>query len=76
MENSEEGSEILKSQPRINSNTIDLEKLKHYPEGTLGKAYSNFLEINVSLIVIRVTYFCINNILACYSRFKDGCAVY
>lgn len=50
MEDSEEGREILKLQPRINSNTVDLEKLKSYPEGTLGKAYSNFLEINVSLV--------------------------
>jgi len=37
MQSSPEGSEILKQRPRINSNTVDLEKLKTYPEGTLGK---------------------------------------
>lgn len=47
MQDSEEGSEILKLKPRINSKTVDLEKLKSYPEGTLGKAYSNFLVTNV-----------------------------
>lgn len=47
MRASEEGREILKLKPRINSSTVDLEKLKEYPDGTLGKAYSNFLETNV-----------------------------
>ncbi|KAI4471312.1 ubiquinone biosynthesis protein [Holotrichia oblita] len=46
MENSPEGSEILKKRPRINSKTVDLEKLKTYPEGTLGKIYTDFLKIN------------------------------
>lgn len=48
MSKSEEGRAILKEKPRINSSTIDLEKLKSLPEGTLGKAYSNFLEKYVS----------------------------
>lgn len=43
MESSPEGVQILNEKPRINSRIIDLEKLKTYPEGTLGKAYSNFL---------------------------------
>lgn len=43
MEESPEGTAILQNRPRINSKTVDLEKLKNYPEGTLGKAYSNFL---------------------------------
>ncbi|KRT86546.1 hypothetical protein AMK59_1219, partial [Oryctes borbonicus] len=46
MENSTEGSEILRKRPRINSNTVNLEKLKAYPEGTLGKIYTDFLKIN------------------------------
>ncbi|KAF2899370.1 hypothetical protein ILUMI_06813 [Ignelater luminosus] len=46
MESSPEGLEILKQRPRINSMTVNLEKLKTYPEGTLGKIYSNFLERN------------------------------
>lgn len=49
MQQSEEGREILKLKPRINSKTVDLEKLKTYPEGTLGKVYSNFLVKNVCL---------------------------
>ncbi|XP_018333247.1 ubiquinone biosynthesis protein COQ4 homolog, mitochondrial [Agrilus planipennis] len=43
---SEEGSRILSEQPRINSNTVDLESLKKYPEGTVGKVYSNWLKDN------------------------------
>ncbi|KAF5296559.1 hypothetical protein FQA39_LY12477 [Lamprigera yunnana] len=46
MESSPEGMQILKNRPRINSKTVDLEKLKTYPEGTLGKVYSNFLDNN------------------------------
>lgn len=34
--------------PRINSRTVNLEKLKSLPEGTVGKTYLNFLEKNVS----------------------------
>ncbi|KAK4023198.1 ubiquinone biosynthesis protein COQ4 homolog, mitochondrial [Daphnia magna] len=42
----EEGQEILKDRPRINSSSIDLEKLKCYPDGTLGREYTKFLEVN------------------------------
>ncbi|KAK6629232.1 hypothetical protein RUM43_003049 [Polyplax serrata] len=42
---SEEGRKILEEKPRISSATVDLETLKSYPEGTLGKAYSNFLHL-------------------------------
>lgn len=49
MESSPEGLEILKQRPRINSRTVDLERLKTLPEGTLGKIYSNFLEKNVCI---------------------------
>ncbi|KAL0279722.1 UNVERIFIED_CONTAM: hypothetical protein PYX00_001219 [Menopon gallinae] len=44
MMESEEGRQILEEKPRISSASIDLKKLKNLPEGTLGKAYSNFLE--------------------------------
>lgn len=47
MEQSDEGIRILKDQPRILSKTVNLQKLKTYPEGTLGKVYSKFLEVNV-----------------------------
>lgn len=36
-----------RSQPRINSSTVDLEKLKDMPENTLGYAYFKFLDTNV-----------------------------
>lgn len=52
MERSPEGSEILRKRPRINSNTVDLVKLKKYPEGTLGKIYVDFLEKNVKFKII------------------------
>lgn len=48
MESSEEGLRILRDRPRINSRTVDLERLKNYPDGTLGKIYSDFLEENVN----------------------------
>lgn len=47
MQASKEGLDILASRPRINSNTVDLSKLKNLPEGTLGKHYSEFLIKNV-----------------------------
>ena len=33
--------------PIINSNTINIEELSRYPEGSLGKEYTRFLEKNV-----------------------------
>lgn len=55
MEQSEEGLRILRDRPRITSRTVDLQKLKTYPEGTLGKAYSTFLEVNVRTIYLSHT---------------------
>ncbi|XP_035738807.1 UDP-sugar transporter UST74c-like isoform X2 [Vespa mandarinia] len=46
MQKSPEGQRILKEKPRINTSTINLSLLKDLPEGTLGKTYSNFLEMN------------------------------
>ncbi|KAJ9581945.1 hypothetical protein L9F63_003698 [Diploptera punctata] len=42
MKTDEEGREIL----RINSQTVDLEKLRTFPDGTLGKWYITFLDKN------------------------------
>lgn len=36
--------------PRINSSTVDLERLKNLPEGTVGKVYHDFLEKNVRFV--------------------------
>ncbi|KAJ7016941.1 coenzyme Q biosynthesis protein Coq4-domain-containing protein [Mycena alexandri] len=41
---SPEGRQILKDRPRINSKTVDLDKLAEYPEGTFGRAYITWLE--------------------------------
>ncbi|KAI0067233.1 Coq4-domain-containing protein [Artomyces pyxidatus] len=41
---SEEGRRILKERPRINSNTIDMNKLAQLPEGTFGHSYVTWLE--------------------------------
>ncbi|XP_026822950.1 ubiquinone biosynthesis protein COQ4 homolog, mitochondrial isoform X2 [Rhopalosiphum maidis] len=41
-----EGNEILQLQPRINTSTVDLDKLKCMPENTLGYAYFQFLNHN------------------------------
>ncbi|KAJ6507730.1 ubiquinone biosynthesis protein COQ4, mitochondrial [Mycena vitilis] len=41
---SAEGRQILKDRPRINSKTVDMNKLAQYPEGTLGRAYVTWLE--------------------------------
>ncbi|CAH1720898.1 ubiquinone biosynthesis protein COQ4 homolog, mitochondrial [Aphis gossypii] len=46
MINNPEGSEILQLQPRINTSTVDLDKLRCMPENTLGYAYFKFLNHN------------------------------
>ncbi|KAK9895564.1 Coq4-domain-containing protein [Cystobasidium minutum MCA 4210] len=40
----EEGLAILRDRPRLSSETIDLEKLRTMPEGSLGRAYIDWLE--------------------------------
>lgn len=39
----EEGADILRNRPRINSKTLDYERLSKLPDGTVGKMYSDFL---------------------------------
>ncbi|TEB34605.1 ubiquinone biosynthesis protein COQ4, mitochondrial [Coprinellus micaceus] len=41
---SAEGRQILKECPRVNSSTVDMDKLAQLPDGTLGKAYVTWLE--------------------------------
>ncbi|GBP55497.1 Ubiquinone biosynthesis protein COQ4 homolog, mitochondrial [Eumeta japonica] len=41
-----EGKEILKDMPRINTHTIDFEKLSQMPEDTLGRVYADFMRDN------------------------------
>lgn len=46
MQTDEEGREILRTRPRISSQTVDLEKLRKMPDGTLGRWYTAFLDNN------------------------------
>ncbi|KIM40648.1 hypothetical protein M413DRAFT_446070 [Hebeloma cylindrosporum] len=41
---STEGRKVLKDRPRVNSTTIDMDKLANYPEGSFGQAYVTWLE--------------------------------
>ena len=42
-----EGKQIIEDNPRINSNTIDIEKLSTLPEESFGRHYYHFLRDNV-----------------------------
>lgn len=53
MEQSEEGKRILNEKPRINSSSVDLEKLRGMKEGTVGKNYVDFLDRYVSWFINR-----------------------
>lgn len=44
MLNHPDGRRILRDRPRITSETISLEKLRTYPENTVGRAYANWLD--------------------------------
>lgn len=41
---SAEGRKVLKTRPRVNSTTIDMNQLAEYPEGSFGRAYVTWLE--------------------------------
>ncbi|KAH8824565.1 ubiquinone biosynthesis protein Coq4 [Flagelloscypha sp. PMI_526] len=40
----EEGRSILKERPRVNTDTIDMNALAQYPDGSFGRAYVTWLE--------------------------------
>lgn len=40
---SESGLQILKEKPRLTTQTIDMDALKKLPEGTFGRAYTDWL---------------------------------
>lgn len=42
----EEGAEILKNKPRINSKTVSYKQLSQMPENTLGRVYADFMTDN------------------------------
>jgi len=39
---------VFRERPIINSNTVNIEQLSTYPEGSLGREYTRFLDKNVS----------------------------
>jgi ubiquinone biosynthesis protein COQ4 len=39
-----EGRRILRERPRVNSETVDMEKLSQLPHGTFGRAYMTWLD--------------------------------
>ncbi|XP_028340849.1 ubiquinone biosynthesis protein COQ4 homolog, mitochondrial isoform X1 [Physeter macrocephalus] len=41
-----EGAQILQERPRISLSTLDLGKLRSLPEGSLGREYLRFLDVN------------------------------
>lgn len=49
MQNSEEGRQILKEKPRINTKTVNLDELKSMSADTFGHHYYKFLDDNVSI---------------------------
>lgn len=48
MQASEEGRRILSDKPRINTMTVDLNRLESLPSDSFGAAYVKFLTDNVS----------------------------
>lgn len=52
MKDSPEAIQILADRPRISSNVIDLDALGKLPSDTFGYAYKQFLDDNVSMIVL------------------------
>ncbi|XP_048414767.1 ubiquinone biosynthesis protein COQ4 homolog, mitochondrial [Stegostoma tigrinum] len=46
MQNHPEGFQILQERPRISTTTLDLVSLRELPEGTFGREYVRFLDVN------------------------------
>ncbi|XP_021499353.1 ubiquinone biosynthesis protein COQ4 homolog, mitochondrial [Meriones unguiculatus] len=46
MKKDPEGAQILRDRPRISLSTLDLSKLQSLPEGSLGREYLRFLDVN------------------------------
>ncbi|XP_072422373.1 ubiquinone biosynthesis protein COQ4 homolog, mitochondrial isoform X2 [Chiloscyllium punctatum] len=46
MQNHPEGFQILQERPRISTSTLDLVSLRELPDGTFGREYVRFLDVN------------------------------
>ena len=44
MLDSAEGRQILKERPRVNSETVDMDRLARFPQGSFGLAYHTWLQ--------------------------------
>lgn len=64
MKTKEEGLEILDDRPRINSQTIDFEKLKYMDKESFGHVYWIFLRDNVSKTLKNANCYCNSNLTA------------
>ncbi|XP_050300590.1 ubiquinone biosynthesis protein COQ4 homolog, mitochondrial [Anthonomus grandis grandis] len=73
MEQSKEGIQILKEQPRINTKTVNLNYLQNLPHDTLGYAYYRFLEVNQVTPDSRMTVQFIDDIELAYviQRYRE-----
>uniref|UniRef100_UPI00398EF55D ubiquinone biosynthesis protein COQ4 homolog, mitochondrial n=1 Tax=Pristiophorus japonicus TaxID=55135 RepID=UPI00398EF55D len=46
MRNDPEGYQVLQERPQISTSTLDLASLRELPEGTFGREYVRFLDVN------------------------------
>eukprot|EP00062_Callorhinchus_milii_P014868 gi/632964491/ref/XP_007898422.1/ PREDICTED: ubiquinone biosynthesis protein COQ4 homolog, mitochondrial [Callorhinchus milii] len=46
MRNDPEGNQVLEERPRIRMSTLDMNHLRDLPEGTFGREYIRFLDVN------------------------------
>nr|AEE61573.1 unknown [Dendroctonus ponderosae] len=74
MEQSEEGQQILRDRPRINTTSVDLDKLQKLPADTLGGAYYSFLVKNRVTPDSRMTVQFVDNIELAYvvQRYREA----
>lgn len=56
MKSNDEGLQILKDQPRINTKTVDLDKLSRLEQNKFGYQYYKFLKDNVSKDFMRIIW--------------------
>lgn len=63
MQTSEEGQQILKQKPRINTKTVNLDELKKMPTDTFGHHYYKFLDDNVSSRFVFLTFVLLDKFL-------------
>lgn len=76
MQRCEEGTNILKDKPRINSTTIDLDALGKLPENTFGFHYKKFLDDNVRIFPFSSRFFLMKIFSGRYTGQPNGGALH